>query len=278
MDSRALDHTLGCGQCFRWRRLPDGAWEGVVGTRVLRVSPQNFGQAVQDAFWAGYFDMDTDYAKIRGQMCGFDPALARAVCFAPEIRILRQDPWEALCSFLLSQCCNIPRIMGMVERLCRAYGSPLGEDQYAFPRPEQLAAAREKDLRALGFGYRAIYLCAAARNAVEGKLDFGRIAALPLAQARAGLTELEGVGPKVADCVLLYGLHRMDAFPSDVWIKRAMKTLFPGREAADFGPWAGLAQQYIFHYSRCHPELFADERKERQKINKAALSFSPNEV
>ncbi len=313
MDFEALAPTLFCGQCFRWRKLPDGSYEGIAGDRYAHITRESLPELLKDGFWADYFDTGLDYGAVRRDFCRLDPVLARAVRFAPEIRILKQDPWEALCTFLLSQCNNIGRIRGMVERLCASYGAvpgggalpeavsdppgctapfsppaakmpafsdpdpcyPIrarslrdsanrsGGDRErtlsaAFPGPEKLAGAREEDLRALGFGYRAPYVVDAARRVASGEVDFGRLHTLPLDAAREELCRIRGVGPKVADCTLLYGLHRLEAFPLDVWTKRAMHRLFPGRKTAWFGPYAGIAQQYLFHYSRCHPELFRE--------------------
>ncbi len=261
MDFGALAPTLFCGQCFRWTKLPDGSYEGMAKDRYVRITPENLPELLEDGFWAEYFDTGLDYEAIRERFCGLDPVLAEAVRFAPEMRVLNQDPWEALCTFLLSQCNNIGRIRGMVERLCASYGAPAEGGRRAFPRPEELSGAEEEDLRALGFGYRAPYVLDAARRVLSGEIDFGRLRTQPLDEARAELRRVEGVGPKVADCALLYGLHRLEAFPMDVWMKRAMGGLFPGREPAWFGPFAGVAQQYLFHYSRCHPELFRESIK-----------------
>ncbi len=260
MEFGALGQTLGCGQCFRWEEKPDGAWEGVAGGRFLRITEENFPRLGEDPFWADYFDLGRDYGAIRAEFRRRDPALARAVRYAPDIRILNQDPWEALCSFILSQCNNIRRIRGMVARLCAAYGRPARGGGAAFPAPEALAAARERDLRALGCGFRAPYVRDAAERAAEGRLDFEELRRMPLPEARARLTAIRGVGPKVADCALLYGLHRLDAFPADVWIRRTMRALFPGKSPAWFGPYAGVAQQYLYHYGRNHPELFRGEK------------------
>ena len=255
MKLESLGQTLDCGQCFRWRRAPDGAWEGAAGARFVRITEENLERVLADGFWGDYFDMERDYGAIRRSLCARDPMLEKAADFAPEIRILNQDPWEAFASFLLSQCNNIGRIRGLVSRLCRQYGGPV-PGGFSFPAPQAIAVLSEQDLRALGCGYRAGYLLEAARKAAEGALDFGALRRQPLPEAREALMRFSGIGPKVADCVLLYGLHRLDAFPMDVWMKRAMKTLFPGRKPEEFGEYAGIAQQYIFHYSRNHPELF----------------------
>ena len=252
-----LGQILNCGQCFRWRKLPDGSWEGIVRGRYLRLTENNLSAVPSDRFWSDYFDTSTDYDSIRASLEPMDPVLAEAAAYAPEIRILRQEPWEALCSFILSQCNNIGRIRGLVERLCTAYGQPVeGTRRRSFPQPESLARAGEGGLRALGCGFRAPYVLDAARQVASGTLDLGAAARLPLPEAQARLTGVAGVGPKVASCALLYGMHRMDAFPMDVWMKRVMGTLFPGRGPEWFGPYVGVAQQYLFHYGRHHPELF----------------------
>lgn len=258
MDLEQLGQSLDCGQCFRWRRLPGGAWDGAAGGKHLLLTESGLRKDLEDGYWGRYFDMATDYAPIRAELAAKDPVLAAAVRYAPGIRILRQEPWEALCSFILSQCNNIARIRGMVERLCTAYGSaiPGAGGRCSFPGPEALASARETDLRALGLGFRAPYVLEASRRVASGSLDLGALERLPADEARARLTSLPGVGPKVADCALLYGMHRLEVFPRDVWMNRALKTLFPGRNPEWFGPHAGVAQQVLFHYSRHHPELF----------------------
>lgn len=259
MNMETLAQSLDCGQCFRWNQLPDGTWEGVACGKYLRITGENFPDVLNNGFWANYFDMGLDYGKIRRGFCTLDPVMAEAADYAPDMRILNQDPWEALCSFILSQCNNIKRIKGMVARLCGKFGESVDETHQMFPTAQALASADEKDLRTLGFGFRAAYVLDAARRIASGRICLDEIRRMPLDEARSRLTEINGVGPKVADCALLYGLHRLDAFPMDVWMKRAMKTLFPGRNPAWFGPYAGIAQQYLFHYSRNHPELFLNK-------------------
>lgn len=266
MESFDLTQTLECGQCFRWDRLPDGSYTGVASGRFLHISGEKFPEILRDPFWSHYFDFDLDYEKVRASLAESDPVLAQAAQFAPGMRILNQEPWEALCSFIISQNNNIPRIKGIVARLCVAFGAKLegaGPDgaeleggAYAFPAPETLAALEEDDLAPVRCGFRARYLIDAARKVACGEINLEAVRRLPLAEARTKLMTIVGVGPKVADCALLYGLHRLDAFPMDVWMKRAMRELFPGREPESFGPYAGIAQQYIFHYSRMNPQLF----------------------
>ncbi|NLG92068.1 MAG: DNA-3-methyladenine glycosylase 2 family protein [Clostridiales bacterium] len=256
-----LEQTLECGQCFRWERQPDGSYTGVASGHILNISEENIPQIAQDEFWGNYFDLKRDYAKIRADLSAADRTLAQAAQFAPGMRILNQEPWEALCSFILSQNNNIPRIRGIVKRLCEQFGEPLGDGFYTFPSPERLAALEPEDLCEIRCGFRAKYVVDAARKVAFGLVDLERLKTAELSAAREQLMQIHGVGPKVADCTLLYGLHRLEAFPMDVWMKRAMQTLFPGRSPEAFGRYAGIAQQYIFHYSRCNPELFAKERQ-----------------
>lgn len=251
-----LAATLTCGQCFRWREGEDGSFSGVAFGRTLTVSEESAGQAAEDPLWRSYFDLDLDYGAIRRELSALSPELETAASFAPGIRILRQDPWEALCSFILSQNNNIPRIMGIVDRLCENFGEPLPEGGFLFPEPERLAGLSVEDLAPLRCGFRARYVLDAARRVAGGELPLDEVAVLPLSEAREALQTIDGVGPKVAECALLYGMHRLDAFPLDVWMRRAMQTLFPGKSPDFFGPFAGIAQQYVFHYSRLHPELF----------------------
>lgn len=258
----SLPETLDCGQCFRWQRLESGAYRGSAYGKSLTVSMDEKGLLLQgaaeedfQALWRSYFDLDLDYNKIRGALANKDPILKEAAAFAPGIRILNQEPFETLCSFIISQNNNIPRIKGIIERLCLLFERETGSAD-RFPTAEMLACRREEDLAPLRAGWRAAYLLDAAQKVAGGEIDLERIKALPMPEARAELMRIKGVGPKVAECVLLYGLHRLEAFPMDVWMKRAMATLFPEKSVLDFGPYAGIAQQYIFHYSRLHPELF----------------------
>ena len=239
--------TFDCGQCFRWQRLESGAYRGSAYGKSLTVSMDEKGLLLQgaaeedfQALWRSYFDLDLDYNKIRGALANKDPILKEAAAFAPGIRILNN---------------YIPRIKGIIERLCLLFERETGSAD-RFPTAEMLACRREEDLAPLRAGWRAAYLLDAAQKVAGGEIDLERIKALPMPEARAELMRIKGVGPKVAECVLLYGLHRLEAFPMDVWMKRAMATLFPEKSVLDFGPYAGIAQQYIFHYSRLHPELF----------------------
>ena len=253
-----LGQTLDCGQCFRFTETPAG-WKGAAGRHavtvfwegdVLRLGGTSLEE--YEAFWRKYFDLDRSYAELKAAFLA-DAALAPCVAYAPGIRLLRQPAWEALVCFIISQNNHVPRIRGIVERLCQLLGEPLGE-QFVFPAPERLARCGEEELAPLRSGWRAGYILDAARRVAGGDISLQAVARLPLEEARRELMRIRGVGPKVAECVLLYGMGRLEAFPMDVWMKRAMARLFPGSGPERFGPYAGIAQQYIFHYCRQHPD------------------------
>lgn len=262
-----LSQTLDCGQCFRWEAQPDGSFSGQVfgGTAQVRLKQGTLyitdtacrpgAEQAQAARWRRYFDLELDYGKIRASLSRLHPVLKAATDYAPGIRILRQEPWEALCSFILSQNSHIPRIKGMIHRLCALFGEQNG-GAHTFPRPEALALCTVEDLTPIRSGFRAKYLLDAAQKVAGGQIDLQAVSVMELEQARQVCMQIRGVGPKVADCTLLYGMHRLECFPMDVWMKRAMETLLPGMHPSDFGEYAGIAQQYIFHYSRTHPALF----------------------
>lgn len=249
----APEKMFHCGQCFRWNDEGVGIVRGHAA-RVVRAgdTADIFCEpALWDALWRPYFDLDRDYAALR-RAFSRDENLKRAAAFGAGIRILRQDAWEALVSFLISQCNRIPRIRAIIERLCEQLGAPLfafGKERYAFPEPARLAGCTPEDLAPLRAGYRAGYLLAAAQAVASGALDFSELAQLPTDAARARLCALPGVGEKVADCVLLFGMGRHDAFPMDVWMKRAVRTLYGGN-VPDFGAQRGVAQQYLFYAAR----------------------------
>ena len=263
-----LAQTLDCGQSFRWQQHKDGSFSGIAFERPLRIlwEGENLllcdsNEEEFDSIWRAYFDLDFDYGALKLELAGISPAMKEAVRYAPGMRLLRQEPWEALCSFILSQNNHIPRIKGIIVRLCEAFGRTLPGGGHAFPTAQAIANLRLEDLTPVRAGFRAKYILDAAQKVASGEIDLAHTASLPLDEARAELQKIRGIGPKVADCVLLYGLHRLEAFPKDVWMKRAMRVLFPGELPSLFGEYAGIAQQYLFHYSRMHPELFEPERK-----------------
>ena len=248
--------TFECGQCFRWNADGKGVYTGVVRGYPARVWTDGgevfLRSDAPEALWRDYFDLSRNYAEISRFDAG--EYLDRCVQYGMGIRILRQEPWEVLCSFIISQCNNIKRIKGIVERLCENCGDELlfeGQQFYGFPGPEKLACLLPEDLSCLRCGYRSAYLIDAARSVCSGETDLQSLISASAADAKKALLKIRGVGEKVANCVVLFGLYHMEAFPIDVWIKRALKEHFPKDfDPACLGKYAGLAQQYIFYYAR----------------------------
>lgn len=257
-----LEQTLDCGQSFRWEKQNDGSFSGVAFGKYVNISLDGTDMIIKNAapedekIWREYFDLELDYGKIRSDISKLHPVLEDAARYAPGIRILRQEPYEALCTFIISQNNNIKRIKGIVARLCESFGDEIDEGVYTFPTAERLAELTPDDLAPLRAGFRNRYIIDSAKKVASGEVDLELCKTADYEAARAELMKITGVGVKVADCTLLFGMHRVEAFPVDVWMKRAMEKLFPGMTANDFGEYAGIAQQYIFHYSRMHPELF----------------------
>lgn len=257
-------HTLTGGQCFRWTER-GGRLCGTAFGRYVEMEQNDRGLTVYgadgkecDSLWRRYLDLDRDYDAIRREVLAMEPRLADSAGFAGGVHILAQEPWEALCSFVISQNNNIPRIRGIIARLCLHYGERAvnGEfareeaEGFAFPTPEALANVPEETFKEFGCGYRAAYLTDVARRVASGEIDFDDIKKAPVNEARRMLMSLKGVGPKVAECALLYGFGRLECFPVDVWIRRALETEFTGGTALLDSPYAGVAQQYIFEYIR----------------------------
>lgn len=256
-----LAQTLDCGQSFRWVEN-GGKFSGVAFNRKVDIYFDGDNLCIDNTtaeefenIWKSYLDLELDYGKIRDDIRKLHPVLEEACTYAPGIRILRQEPWEALCTFIISQNNNIKRIKGIVERLCENFGENKG-DYYSFPTAEKLAELSPEELAPIRAGFRNKYIIDAAVKVADGEVELEKCRTLPYDEARAELMKIKGVGVKVADCALLFGLHRVEAFPVDVWMKRAMEKLFPDMTPEDFGEYAGIAQQYIFHYSRMHPEIF----------------------
>ena len=250
--------TFECGQCFRWNPDGSGGYTGAASGRAARVFALGGTACIECeeagiGFWRDYLDMGTDYDAARESvMCG--EYLTDCARTGEGIRILRQDKWEALCSFIISQCNNIPRIKSIVEKLCELFGEPFETPwglRYAFPPAERVALLEEPELAPLHAGYRAPYIINAARAVASGDMDLDAAAGMDADAARAYLKTLSGVGDKVANCAVLFGLHRLDAFPIDVWIKRALREhMPPDFDPKTLGEYAGLAQQYMFFAER----------------------------
>ena len=251
-----LPHTLDCGQAFRWEETENGIWHGVAFNKYLELEKLADGTVVLyntskedfERVWRHYFDLDRDYEGIITAISE-DETLKRASEYAHGIRILNQEPWETLCSFIISQNNNIKRIKGIISRLCENFGENKG-GFYTFPTAEKTASLTLDDLSVLRSGFRAKYILDAANKVASGEVKLEKLKAAPTDGARDELMKITGVGPKVADCVLLFGLEHADAFPKDVWIKRAMQELFDGELPECAKPYAGIAQQYFFLYAR----------------------------
>lgn len=249
--------TFECGQCFRWNSDENGVYRGLAMGWPARVWQEDGSVYIcsqaPDTLWREYFDLDRDYALISRDFYQGE-YLRACVDYGMGIRILRQEPWEALCSFIISQCNNIKRIKGIVERLCELLGEEKefeGQKYYCFPSPEKIAGLTAEDLAPLRCGYRAAYIVDAARAVVSGNIVLEELIDCDYDAAKKALLSLNGVGEKVANCVVLFGLGHMEGFPIDVWIKRALKEHFPPDfDPKTLGEYAGLAQQYIFYYAR----------------------------
>jgi N-glycosylase/DNA lyase len=250
-----LDLTLDCGQAFRWEKQEDGSYSGVAGGYFLNIAKENgnliFNNTSMEAFegfWINYFDLNRDYKAICRTLKE-DELLSSTIDEYYGIRILNQEPWEALCSFVISQQNNIKRIKLIISRLCRAYGEDLGNGWYTFPSAERLAELSVADFEAIGAGYRAKYLEKLAKDVASGNIDLSKIKSLSLEEARKALLDIYGVGIKVANCALLFGFGFLSAFPVDVWMKRVME-YYPNGLPECFTGIEGIAQQYLFHWAR----------------------------
>lgn len=250
---------LESGQCFRMNAMDAQTVETIALGRCLRIHPLGAGRFTfdcdpdtLDSVWRPYFDLDTDYAAVCAAAPKADAPLQEAIACMGGLRILRQDPWETLCGFILSQRRHIRAIRANMEALSKAYGEPIeGCTRNAFPTAERLAAQDEAALRALGLGYRAPYVLDAARRVASGRLNLEAIAALPEEQLFAELRTVAGVGVKVADCVMLFGYQRLTRAPVDVWIHRVIAESYGGESPfAGYGAYAGIYQQYLFMHRR----------------------------
>lgn len=248
--------SLFCGQAFRWVKNEDGSFSGTVRgkkTRIVQTETQvifkNTSKEDFENIWLDYFDFETDYKVICNNF-NEDEYLKKAKDEYYGIRILHQEPWEALCSFIISQNNNIPRISGIIKRLCESFGEYLGEDSYSFPSFERMKNLTVEDLTPLRAGFRAKYIIDAVNKLNSEEISLEKIYEMPIEEARNELMKIKGVGAKVAECTLLYGFKRKEAFPVDVWVRRIMEELYPQGLPECTKNIEGIAQQYLFHWRR----------------------------
>lgn len=243
-----LDDVLDTGQAFRWDKISENRYRGSSLDHELEIYGENgvftLKNTTESEFlnvWYDYFDLGTDYSKLR-ELYSADSALKSACGFSKGIRLLRQDFWEALVSFIFSSNNNITRIKGIIARLAEHYGH--------FPTPAELSLETPESLGYLRSGFRAKYIVDAAQKVACGEVDLEQIKKLPYEAAKAELMKIKGVGPKVADCVLLCGAYKTEAFPVDVWIKRVMAEYYQNGFPEEFYETRGIAQLYLFNYIR----------------------------
>lgn len=267
-DSFSLKETLECGQCFRFLPKAGGVYQGIAFGKFLEVRQTDQGiyfQTTKEDFlsiWKKYFDLDRNYLKIK-DILSKDPIIKEAIMFCPGIRILQQDFFECLISFLASQNKKIPMIQEIIENISSAFGRSISTEisRYSFPTMEELSSATENDFRKCKAGFRAKYMVDAVSKAKGQQFCMEEMKKLSTEELRNLLMTICGVGPKIADCVMLFSLGRTEVFPADVWIKRVVSHLyFHDRELTlrelnefaqeKFGVYAGFAQQYLFHYGR----------------------------
>ena len=258
------EHTFDCGQCFRWERQSDGSYIGVAGGQAVRVKADGETVTIDgitekdyETFWKNYLDADRDYSEIKKAVSTND-IMKKAVSFGSGIRILRQEFFETLISFIISQRSSIPKIKSSVEKMCKLWGDEIvfdGKSYYTFPTAEKIASLTEDDIRTVGVGYRAPYIIKAAEAVLNGDIKEEDLNMADTAAARQSLLTLYGVGDKVCDCVLLFSLGKYDLFPADVWIKRVMEENFNTKDAKNIGEsifrsYSGFAQQYLFYWRK----------------------------
>lgn len=263
-----LTETFTCGQCFRWSKTDDG-YTGAACGRALYITQNGSTITLHDitlheyeCFWQNYFDFNRDYNVVKHTLSK-DDILAKAMKTGGGIHILHQDVWECLVSFIISANNNIPRIRKIIDTLCIMFGDTIvyrNKTYYSFPAPERLASLTRENLSVLRAGFRDKYILDAAQRVSDGRLPLDALQNMSTADARSALMTVCGVGRKVADCVLLFGLGRTEVFPIDVWIHRTMEHLYFGKSVTieeialfaqeKFGTLAGIAQQYLFYSAR----------------------------
>ena len=281
-DGFDIEEALDSGQSFRYGKLGEGTFYLIAHGRILYITQKGTNtylhpctQQEYNSIWRDYFDLSRDYTDIKQQLSQEDAYMSEAISLAPGIRIMKQEKWECLISFIISANNRIPMIKQVVHNLSQRFGEPiagsegfaqhlgLGGAVHAFPTPKALASAREEDILACKAGFRSKYISAAARLVHSGALDLDNAALLPSTELRKALIQVNGVGVKVADCVMLLSYARGDVFPIDVWIRRIMQEQYFGRQemplpkiqelaTQKWGGLAGYANQYLFNFARAN--------------------------
>lgn len=252
-----LQQTFECGQCFRFEKAENGYFRGIAYGRELLMKQEddtitlyNVSLTEFNEKWKDFFDLDRNYAGILEEL-SFDCYVKKAAEKTSGIHILRQDSWEILCSFIISQNNNIPRIKKIIGSLCTLLGDPISDGIFTFPSPEKVAAAGINGIAPIKSGFRVKYIIDAAEKVASKEIDLENIMRLTYNEAKKELMRIKGVGEKVADCVLLFGYGFFEAFPRDVWVKRIIGKFYGSSFSPDyFGKNAGFAQQYLFYYER----------------------------
>lgn len=268
-------HIFDCGQCFRWNEETDKSYTGIFKNNVINVKKEN-DEIIFKGICDGnieticreYFDLDTNYEKIKERLSKVDNNLKQSILYGEGIRILKQDLWETIISFIISANNNIPRIKKIIERLSKKYGNSInwnGKTYYTFPTVEQLSRASIEDLRELGLGFRDKRVYETTRLVLNKEIDLEKLKKIEDSNVlRENLNKLPGVGDKVADCIMLFSMKRFDVFPVDVWVRRVMNELYIRNEdetkvdkkqirslaKTKYGNLAGIAQQYLFYWKR----------------------------
>ena len=259
-----LYRSVTCGQAFRWQEIEKEMFFGVSKEKATVIKQEKDNLVLicdkcDKEYWYNYLGLDRDYSQME-KLLAANPKTAPSLEYSKGIRIFRQDPFETLISFIISANNNVKRISKTIENICKKYGTKKSIhdiEYYAFPAPQALTDAKVEDLKECGVGYRADYIIESVKKINDG-YDLNKLKTMDYHQAHKELLTFKGVGPKVAECVLLFSLGFDEAFPVDVWVKRVVGELFEfgeGEEAArqaalSFGKWAGAAQQYLFHYAR----------------------------
>ena len=255
-----LKHTFDCGQCFRWNENADGSYTGIIYGNTVNIRETADGSFETDfddyEILKDYFDLERDYGALKKAFSD-DGNLKKASEYGYGIRILHQEPWETLVSFIISANNNIPRIKKIINSLCANFGEKITEGFYSFPKSEALAKLEVSDLDVIKSGFRAKYILDAAKKVHNGEVELEKVYDMPSDEGREYLKKVKGVGDKVADCTLLFAYRKYDVFPKDVWIKRILNNLY-GLDEKEFdsgvkrlfGDFGGFAQQYLFYYER----------------------------